>query len=408
MSVYGLLGETLKHSFSPQIHARLGAYEYRLYETKPEDVRAFLEAKDFDGINVTIPYKKTVIPCLAELSDRAQRIGSVNTIVKRADGSLYGDNTDFFGFAALLEDTGFDPAGKKAVILGSGGSAATVRAVLEDRHAGEIVAISRSGESNYQTLHLHSDAALLVNTTPVGMYPHNGVSPVALQAFPACQAVIDIVYNPAKTKLLLDAEALGIPCANGLKMLVAQAKRAAELFTGVPIDDARIDEITDGIMRQTMNVVLIGMPSCGKSTVGKALAAMTGRAFLDSDALIERTAGRSIPEIIETDGEAAFRKLETATLAEVTKQSGKVIATGGGIVTIPDNLPLIRQNSVCVFLNRDLKLLSSKGRPLSQKYGVEALYETRLPLYRAFAGFEIDSNQNVAAVAEAIKEALQL
>ena len=408
MSVYGLLGETLRHSFSPQIHARLGAYEYRLFEIKPEDVRAFLEKRAFDGINVTIPYKKTVIPYCAELSDRARRIGSVNTIIKRDDGSLFGDNTDYYGFTALLDDTGFDPAGQKAVILGSGGSSATVRAVLEDRNTRDIVVISRSGENNYQNLHLHRDATLIVNTTPVGMFPQTGVSPITLDDFPACRAVIDIIYNPAKTRLLLDAEARGIPCVNGLKMLTAQAKRAAELFTGRPIRDSLIGEITDGIMRQTMNVVLIGMPSCGKTTVGNALAQITNRELLDTDALIERQSGRTIPEIIETDGVEAFRKLETATLAEVTKQSGKVIATGGGIVTIPENLPLIRQNSVCVFLHRDLQKLTDEGRPLSKQYGVEALYKQRLPLYRDFAEFEIDSNASIGDVAQAIKEALQL
>ncbi len=406
--MYGLLGETLKHSFSPQIHARLGRYAYRLFEVKPDDVNAFMDARDFDGINVTIPYKKTVIPFCAELSDRAKRIGSVNTILKRANGTLYGDNTDYFGFAALLDETGFDPAEKKAVILGSGGSALTVQAVLEDRGAGEIIVISRTGENNYQNLHLHADAALLVNTTPVGMYPNTGVSPVSLDAFPACQAVIDIIYNPAKTALLLAAEAKGLPHRNGLTMLVAQAKYAAALFTRQAIDDALIGEITQSIARQTMNIVLIGMPSCGKSTVGKALAKLTNRAFLDTDTWIEQSTGKPIPQIIETRGEAAFRALETAALAELAKQSGKVIATGGGIVTIPDNLPLIRQNSVCVFLHRDVQSLSSKGRPLSKQYGVEALYAARLPLYREFCEFEIEANESIQAIAETIKEALQL
>lgn len=408
MSVYGLLGETLKHSFSPQIHARLGAYEYRLYEVRPQDVRAFMEKRAFDGLNVTIPYKKTVIPYCAELSDKARRIGSVNTLLKRADGMLYGDNTDYDGFDTLLNALDFDPAGRKAVVLGSGGSSVTVRAVLEDRGAGGIVIISRTGENNYQNLHLHRDAALIVNTTPVGMYPDTGVSPISLDGFPALEAVIDIVYNPARTRLLMDAEAKGIPCVNGLKMLVAQAKRASELFAGTALDPGAVDRIADGIARETMNVVLVGMPGCGKSTVGAALASLTGRAFLDTDALIAQKAGRAIPEMIEADGEQAFRALETEILSEVSKQSGKVIATGGGIVTAAGNLPLVRQNSVCVFLRRDLRKLSSAGRPLSQKFGVEALYQARLPLYRNFAEFEIESNQSIASTAEAVKEALQL
>ena len=406
--MYGLLGETLQHSFSPQIHARLGAYDYRLFEVKPEDIPAFLAKRAFDGINVTIPYKKTVIPYCAELSERAKRIGSVNTLLKRADGALYGDNTDYDGFVTLLDTISFDPQGKKAVVLGSGGSSVTVRAVLEDRKTKEVVTISRTGKNNYQNLHLHKDAALIVNTTPVGMYPNTGNSPIPLDVFPACEAVIDIIYNPAKTRLLLNAEAKGIPCINGLPMLVSQAKHASELFTGTRIDTDEIARITDNIARMTMNILLIGMPGCGKTTVGTALASISDREFLDTDTLIANKAGRTIPEILETDGEQAFRALETEILADVSRQSGKVIATGGGIVTVAENLPLVRQNSVCVFLRRDLNQLSSKGRPLSQKFGVEALYQARLPLYREFSEFEIDSNQSIADTAEAIKEALQL
>jgi len=408
MSIYGLLGEKLPHSFSPQIHARLGAYEYRLFEVRPEDLRAFMTARDFDGINVTIPYKKSVIPYCATLSDRARRIGSVNTILRRADGSLHGHNTDYDGFETLLEMIGFDPAGKKAVILGSGGSSATVRAALEDRKASEIIVISRSGENNYQNLRLHKNAALVVNTTPVGMYPGNGVSPVSLNAFPACEAVIDIVYNPAKTRLLLDAEEKGIRHIGGLPMLVSQAKSAAELFTDKPIGDGLIAEITELILKQTKNILLIGMPSSGKTTVGTMLAQMTDREFIDTDTIIAGKTNRDVPEIIETDGEAAFRKLETEALAEVSKLSGKVIATGGGIVTVAENLPLIRQNSVCVFLNRDIGKLSGEGRPLSRKYGAETLYRERLPLYRTWCEHEVDSNQSIEQTAAAVKEALKL
>ena len=234
MSMYGLLGEKLPHSFSPQIHACLGGYEYRLFEIKPEDVRAFMTERKFDGVNVTIPYKRTVMPYCTELSDRAKRIGSVNTILHRADGSLWGHNTDYNGFETLLDKLGYDPAGKKAVVLGSGGSSVTVRAVLEDRQAGEVTIISRTGENNYQNLHLHRDSSLIVNTTPVGMYPDNGVSPISLCDFPACDAVIDIIYNPAYTKLLLDAQELGVPYVNGLPMLVSQAKAAADAAADVP------------------------------------------------------------------------------------------------------------------------------------------------------------------------------
>ncbi|MBN1777897.1 MAG: shikimate kinase [Clostridiales bacterium] len=408
MKTFGLLGETLSHSFSPQIHACLGSYDYRLFEVRPGDVHAFMMRRDFDGINVTIPYKKTVIPYCDTLSEMARHIGSVNTILRRKDGSLHGYNTDADGFDTLLRKIGYDPAGKKALILGSGGSSATVKAALEDKDCGEVVVISRIGENNYQNLHLHKDAALIVNTTPVGMYPNNGASPVSLDNFPACKAVIDIIYNPAKTRLLLDAEERGIRHIGGLPMLVSQAKRASELFQNKPISDALVDEITDKITKQTRNILLIGMPSSGKTTIGIRLAEMLDREFLDTDAMIEQKTGRSIPDIIKTDGEEAFRRLESETLSEVGKLSGKVIATGGGIVTIPENLPLIRQNSVCVFLNRDVGKLKSDGRPLSQKYGVEALFQARLPLYRAWCEHEIDSNQSIGRTVNAVKEALKL
>jgi shikimate dehydrogenase len=408
MNSFGLLGEKLAHSFSPQIHAYLGDYQYRLFELKPENVHAFLLKCDFDGINVTIPYKKTVIPYCDELSDRAKRIGSVNTILRRKDGSLFGHNTDYDGFSFLLNKIDYDPAGKKAIILGSGGSSATVRAVLEDRRADPVVTISRTGENNYQNLRLQANASLIVNTTPVGMYPDNGASPVSMAGFPACGAVIDIIYNPAQTRLLWDAQQRGIRCINGLPMLVAQAKYAAELFTGRPIDDGLIDEITERIGRQTKNILLIGMPSCGKTTIGKALAAQTARPFLDIDAIIEEKAGRSIPDIIQSDGEAAFRQRESDVLAEVSRQSGAVIATGGGIVTVPANLPLVRQNSICVFLKRDLGKLRVDGRPLSIRHGVDVLYKARLHLYQAWSDLEVDSNKSVRRTVKAIREALKL
>lgn len=408
MNSFGLLGEKLTHSFSPQIHACLGDYPYRLFEIPPADVHAFLLKGDFDGINVTIPYKKTVIPYCDELSDRAKRIGSVNTILRRPDGTLYGHNTDYDGFEALLKRLGYNLSGKKAIVLGSGGSSVTVHAVLEDYGASEITVVSRTGENNYQNLHLHRGASLIVNTTPVGMYPNNGVSPIDLDDFTSCEAVIDIIYNPAQTRLLWDAQQRGVRRINGLAMLVAQAKYAAELFTGRSIDDSLIDDIVARIQRQTKNVVLIGMPSSGKSTIGKALAQQTGRQFFDMDKLIEEQAGRSIPDIIGRDGEPAFRRLETGVLAEVSKRSGAVIATGGGIVTVPANLPLIRQNSVCVFLKRDLGKLSAEGRPLSLKYGVDVLYNVRLPLYQAWSDLEVDSNKSIPHTVKAIREALKL
>ena len=408
IKTFGLLGEKLSHSFSPFIHSYLGDYEYRLYEKAPDEVRDFLLQGNFDGLNVTIPYKKTVLPYCAELSEKARKIGSVNTLLCMPDGRLFGDNTDYDGFSYLLDKLTVDITGKKALILGSGGSSVTVRAVLTDRCVGELVTISRSGPDNYQNLDRHSDAELIVNTTPVGMYPDTGVSPVELSAFPACDAVVDIVYNPAKTKLLLDAEALGIPCINGLSMLVAQAKRAAELFTGAAIDDAVIDVITEKIARRTKNIILIGMPGSGKTAVGAALARLTNREFCDTDILITEKSGKSIPEIFLEDGEAAFRRMETATLRGAVKKSGAVIATGGGIVTVPENLRIIRENSTCVFLDRDLTKLPSDGRPLSIKNGVAALAEKRLPLYNEWCDVKLAVRGGVEDTANTIREVLGL
>ncbi|MCL2408777.1 MAG: shikimate kinase [Oscillospiraceae bacterium] len=405
---FGLLGGTLEHSFSPQIHARIADYEYKLYEKSPGKIRDFLLLGDFDGLNVTIPYKKTVIPFCETLSAAAMKIGSVNTIIKNADGTLYGDNTDYFGFLYMLRKSGVDVSGKKALILGSGGASLTVRAVLEDNGIGEIITISRTGADNYENIYRHKDAQIIVNTTPVGMYPGNGTSPVALDIFGSCEIVLDIVYNPAKTELMLVAEDRGIAAAGGLYMLTAQAKRAAELFLNIDISDAVIDSIMQEIERQTKNVVLIGMPGCGKSTVGKRLAALTGREFCDTDELIRAKAGKSIARIFDEDGEDTFRDIEQQALREVSAKSGCVIATGGGIVKREINRRFLRQNSVTVFLDRELSQLTSHGRPLSQAHGVTALYNERLPLYMAWSDKKIKSGSGVYETALAIKEVLKL
>jgi shikimate dehydrogenase len=408
MKHFGLLGEKLSHSFSPLIHSHLADYEYLLYEKAPAEVETFLLHGVFDGLNVTIPYKKTVIPFCDELSDIAKKIGSVNTLIRRPDGSLFGDNTDYYGFLYLLRKAGADVRGKKAVILGSGGSSVTVKALLEDQGAGEIITVSRSGENNYDNISKHADAYILINTTPVGMYPNNGVSPVCLSIFKNCAAVLDIIYNPARTKLLLDAEELGIVCTNGLPMLVAQAKRACELFLGTTINDEKTDDIATIISRKMANILLIGMPGSGKSSVGAELAELTDRAFFDTDTLIAEKAGKSIPEIFGEDGEAVFRNMETDALAEVTKKSGCVIATGGGIVKKPENLRLMRQNGIPVFLDRELSALPVSGRPLSQQQGVEALAKERIPLYEQWSEYKVPAQPGVTETAEYIKELLEL
>lgn len=402
----GLIGEKLGHSFSPAIHGKLADYEYKLYELSPEQVGPFLEKKEYDGLNVTIPYKKTVIPYCDELTEAAKSIGSVNTIVKRPDGTLLGHNTDYDGFMWLLKNAGAEVKGKKAVVLGTGGASATVQAALRDLGAAQVVVVSRSGEDNYENIARHSDAKILVNATPVGMYPKTGVSPVNLDVFTALEGVFDVVYNPAKTQLLLDAEKRAIPCANGLGMLVAQAKAACERFTGQPIDDEKVYTIKAEMERNTRNVMLIGMPGSGKSTVGAALAESLGRKLVDVDERIVEMAGCSIPEIFLKDGEEGFRQIEHQALCEVSKESGLVIATGGGVVTRPENLDPMRQNSLIVWLLRDLSLLPKDGRPLSQTNSLTEMFKVREPLYRAAADCVADNNGSLEDTLKQIMEAM--
>lgn len=394
----GLLGRKLGHSYSPQIHDLLADYDYSLFEVEPEALEAFLKSGQFHGINVTIPYKKAVIPYLDELSPVAAALGAVNTVVRREDGTLIGHNTDYFGFQSMVEKSGLQPCGKKALVLGSGGASVTVKAVLEAMGA-EAVVVSRSGENNYSNLHRHQDAAIIVNTTPVGMYPETLCSPLDLDTFPNLEGVLDIIYNPARTKLLLDAQNRGLVTMNGLWMLVAQAKESAEWFTDSPIADDQIAKIHHALKQQMENIILIGMPGCGKSTVGQELAHRLGRKFVDADAVVEEQAGLSIPEIFAVEGEAGFRQKETAVLSQLGKESGTVIATGGGCVTRVENLPLLRQNGTLIWLKRDLALLPTEGRPLSQAGKAEEMYRIRKPLYQAFADAVVDNTIPAQAVA---------
>lgn len=383
MKKFGLLGRKLGHSFSPQIHRFLGDYEYHLYEREPEEIADFMADDRLNGFNVTIPYKETVIPYCDVLSDTVKKIGAVNTVLRR-DGQIEGHNTDYYGFSFLLKRAGIHPEGKKALIFGSGGSSKTVSAVLHDMGASEIVIISRTGENNYKNLYLHQDAAVLINTTPVGMYPKNGDNLVSLENFPHLLGVVDIIYNPSRTKILLDAQRLGIPCINGLPMLVAQAKKSAEIFLSKKIEDEVIERIVQVVETETKNIALIGMPGCGKSTIGAALASKCGRKLIEMDALIAQRAGKSIEKIFSEDGEDEFRRIETEVLADYSKESGLILSTGGGIVERERNLDLLRQNSTIIFLDRDFSLLPFDGRPLSKKYGIDALAKKRVPLYRAW------------------------
>jgi len=393
----GLLGEKLGHSYSPQIHGQLGDYPYVLFEKAPEALESFLKTEDFTGLNVTVPYKKAVIPYLDSLSPTAQDLGAVNTIVRR-NGKLVGHNTDSFGFETMLHASGLSVAGKKALVLGSGGASNTAVAVLKVQGA-EVIIISRSGENNYQNLHLHADAAVIVNTTPVGMYPNVGESPIDLSLFPRLEGVLDVVYNPARTQLLLDAEKRGLVALNGLLMLVAQAKEAAEWFTEQAIPDEKIPQIHALLRRQMENIILIGMPGCGKSTIGTLLAEKTGRRFVDADAYLVEKASRSIPDIFTTEGEEGFRALETEVLAELGKQSGLIIATGGGCVTRERNYPLLHQNGRIFCIFRNLDRLPTDGRPLSQTIKLQDMYRIRKPMYARFADYRIDNNTTVEAAA---------
>ena len=402
----GLLGRTLGHSYSPRIHSQLGDYSYVLFEKEPEELETFLRHGDFTGLNVTIPYKKTVIPFLDELSDTARRLGAVNTVVRQGD-RLLGHNTDYFGFASMVSESGLSPKGKKCLVLGSGGASATVCAVLEELGA-QVVVISRRGENHYGNLSIHGDAAILVNTTPVGMYPDTLVSPVDLGLFPNLEGVLDLIYNPARTQLLMDAESRGLVAMNGLWMLVAQAWEAARMFTGQAIPQERIGQIYRTLKLQMENIILIGMPGCGKTTIGQLLAEETGKTFADSDKLICQLAGKSIPEIFVQDGEAAFRTWETQALAQLGKCSGLVIATGGGCVTQKRNYPPLHQNGTILWLQRDIHRLPTDGRPLSQAGSLEQMYEIRKPMYEAFADRVISNDrlpqETVCAILNCLKE----
>ncbi len=402
----GLLGRKLGHSYSPQIHTMLGNDSYFLFQKEPDEIEGFLKNGDFTGINVTIPYKKTVIPYLNELSPMARKMEAVNTIVRRPDGTLWGHNTDYFGFSDLIRHSGLDVSEKKVLVLGSGGASNTAVEVLKELDA-QVVVISRQGENNYENLHLHSDAAVIVNATPVGMYPNTGISPVNLDLFSNLEGVLDLIYNPARTQLLMDAQKRGVVAENGLWMLVAQAKEAAEYFMDTSIPDERIQSIHQILSRQMQNLILIGMPGCGKSTIGRFLSEKCGKSFVDADVQILSLAGKTIPEIFAEDGESVFRQWETTALEHLGKESGLVIATGGGCITQDRNYPLLHQNGIIVWLKRNLCLLPTDGRPLSQANRLQDLYAIRKPLYEAFADFSVDNNGNLMETASLILSQLE-
>lgn len=389
--MYGLLGRKLGHSLSPQIHSHLCDYEYKLYPTEPEKLDDFFADTSLRGFNITIPYKIEAFNRCDERSETAEKVGSVNTIIRRSDGSLYGDNTDYFGFLYMAKKCGCDFRGKKVLILGSGGASLTVCHVARDEGAREIVVVSRSGENNYENISRHYDADIIVNTTPVGMYPNNGERLIDLSKFTKCKKALDLIYNPARTVFLLDAQRLGIDCINGLYMLVAQALRAAEIFTGESIPLSRIDEIYDAIIAEQKNIVLVGMPGCGKSTCAALLSQKTGRECVDTDALVVETSGEKIPDIFAKYGEDEFRSRETAAVRSAGKLAGKIIATGGGAILRAENRIALRENSTVIFLKAPVDSLATDGRPLSKNAeALQKMLSERLPLYIETADFTVE------------------
>ena len=394
MSKFGLIGGNLGHSYSKEIHRYFGKYDYDLFETDAEHLGDVIRNSEYKGFNVTSPYKKTVMTMCDELSADAIRIGSVNTIVK-SGGILKGYNTDYYGFRYLLKRNNIEIEGKKCIVLGSGGASVMVQTALKDLGAAEIFVISRTGEDNYDNLaERHGDTEIIVNATPVGMYPDNGRSLIDLKDFPSCTGAVDLIYNPNRTRFILDAMVRGIPCCNGLSMLVAQAKQASEIFQETEIPEDEIEEVIDALRIRMLNKVLIGMPGAGKTYLGRKFAEREGRNFVDLDDLIVEHEGMSIPEIFKTKGEDYFRNVETDLLRETCKQSGMIIACGGGIVKRKANYDLIKQNSQVIWIKRDLDKLETEGRPISESRPLQEIYDERKDAYEQWSDYFIDNNQD--------------
>ncbi len=408
---YGLIGEHLKHSYSCEIHAQIADYEYELHEIPPSGLGGFLKKREFNAINVTIPYKQDVIPYLDEISDTAKRIGAVNTIVNR-NGRLYGDNTDFAGMLALAKHIGVDMKGRKVLILGTGGASKTGHALAEYMGAQSVYYVSRSGKdgsiSYEQAVTEHGDAQIIINATPVGMFPKQDGRPIDISAFPKLEGVIDAIYNPLRTNLVLDAQERGIPAEGGLYMLSAQAVHASAVFRDIPLDESLVDKAFKSVKNDKQSIVLIGMPSSGKTTVGRILAEKCGKQLADTDEYIVRKIGMPISDFFAKHGEAEFRKIEKETVAELSATGGRIIATGGGAVLDAENVRALKQNGVLVFLDRRPEnLIATDDRPLaSRRSALEKLYAERYDIYCAAAELHIDANTTPEAEADAILKEL--
>lgn len=408
---YGLIGEHLKHSYSCEIHAQIADYEYELHEIPPSGLGEFLKKREFNAINVTIPYKQDVIPYLDEISDTAKRIGAVNAIVNR-NGRLYGDNTDFAGMLALAKHIGVDMKGRKVLILGTGGASKTGHALAEYMGAQSVFYVSRSGKdgsiSYEQAVTEHSDAQIIINATPVGMFPKQDGRPIDISAFPKLEGVIDAIYNPLRTNLILDAQERGIPAEGGLYMLSAQAVHASAVFRDIPLDESLVDKAFKSVKNDKQSIVLIGMPSSGKTTVGRILAEKCGKQLADTDEYIVRKIGMPISDFFAKHGEAEFRKIEKETVAELSATGGRIIATGGGAVLDAENVRALKQNGVLVFLDRRPEnLIATDDRPLaSRRSALEKLYAERYDIYCAASELHIDANTTPEAEADAILKEL--
>ena len=410
-TIYGLLGEHLGHSFSPFLHHALGDEAYRLYELPVQELEAFVKQENIGGLNVTIPYKETVLPLADELSPAVEAIGAANTLYRR-DGRLIAENTDVLGFLYLLDANRIDVDGKKVLVFGSGGASKAVLEALRRKGAGEILVVSRRGGDapliSYDELPDHTDADVVVNTTPVGMYPDNLASVTDLSRFDHLSGVVDIVYNPLRTGLLLQAEALGIPHANGLGMLVAQAVRAHEFFFDTNVDDRVIEDLTARLTRSATNLVLIGMPGSGKSSVAKLLSEKTGREVVELDRAIEEAAAKPIPAIFAEDGEDVFRDLESSCIAAAGARNGVILSLGGGAVTRERNYLPLHQNGRIYCLKRDLSLLAMDGRPLSKDLDtLRTMEQERAPMYERFADVTVVNDGTLEDAADAILKDFQ-
>ncbi len=403
---YGLLGEKLPHSHSPEIHAALGNRDYTLFEKEKDEVQKFLAKREFDGINVTIPYKQTVMPLCDVLDSSAIEIGAVNTIIN-CGGKLFGCNTDLDGFIFMCNRANIDMRGKNVLILGGGGTSHTATFAAKKLGAAKIMTAHRIGEINYTNIYEKAkDAEILINTTPVGIYPHIEESPLELAKLKNLCGVLDVIYNPLRTRLICEAERLGIPSAGGLTMLAAQAAFADRYFRGVMHSGAEIVNVVKKLSLGLENIVLIGMPGCGKSTAGKMVAKQLGREFFDLDKLITERAGKSIPEIFAEHGEEYFRDLETEVTKAASQKGGIVIACGGGTVLREENRIALHQNGKAFYIKRPLESLARGGRPLSAgENAVEKLFNERRPIYEGFADVTVEPCETAELCArEIIKE----